>query len=333
MARAIAISMGDPAGIGAEVIVKALAAGREGLGAGVRIWGSGRALAEAAVRAGITPFWSEGERAAGPGEVLLSDDTGGRSFAAGDTVEGGEASYRWVEAAIAACRAGECRALVTGPISKHAWSLAGHGEFAGHTELLAERFGAPRHAMMFVTPRMRVVLATAHIPLARVAQVLSTERILDVMELGAAACRGLGIASPRIGVCGLNPHAGERGLLGEEDARIIAPAIARAREAGIDAAGPFPGDTIFRDAIERPGAPRRFDLVVAMYHDQGLIPVKLLDFERAVNCTIGLPVPRTSPDHGTAFDIAGTNRADAGSMRAAIELAAAMAGRGFLRAG
>lgn len=316
------MSMGDPGGIGAEVIVKALSAGREGLGMGVRIWGSGRALKDAAARAGIAPFWIEGP--ARPGEVCVIDDTGGREFPAGESREGGAASFAWVEAAIGACRSGECGALVTGPISKHAWSLAGHGKFAGHTELLAERFGTPRHAMMFVTPRMRVVLATAHVPLSRVAGALTVGRLVEVIELGVEACRRLGIQSPRIGVCGLNPHAGERGLLGEEDARTIAPAIARARGAGIDAAGPFPGDTIFREAIDRPGAPRRFDLVVAMYHDQGLIPVKLLDFESAVNCTIGLPVARTSPDHGTAFDIAGKNLADAGSMRAAIELAAAM---------
>jgi 4-phospho-D-threonate 3-dehydrogenase / 4-phospho-D-erythronate 3-dehydrogenase len=216
---------------------------------------------------------------------------------------------------------GRAAGVVTGPISKQAWQLAGHGEFPGHTELFAARFGVERFGMMFVSPRLRTILATTHIPLMAVGSALTVARVLETIELGFAACVEMGLERPRIAVCGLNPHAGEGGLLGAEDGEVIAPAIAAARESGIDARGPFPGDTIFNAAVQ--GV---FDLVVAMYHDQGLIPIKLLERDRAVNVTVGLPVVRTSPDHGTAFDIAGQNRADPGSMKAALALAAQMAG-------
>jgi 4-hydroxythreonine-4-phosphate dehydrogenase len=211
-------------------------------------------------------------------------------------------------------------ALVTAPISKEAWALAGHGEFPGHTEFLAARCGTKRVRMMFVTPSLNVMLVTSHVPLARVPALLTIERVLDTIELGHEACRTLGPANPRIAVCGVNPHAGESGLLGDEEARSIAPAIRAARERGIDATGPFPGDTLFRAALQG-----RYDLVVAMYHDQGIIPVKLLAFDRAVNLTAGLPIVRTSPDHGTAYDIAGKNLANPGSMHAAIDLAVRLA--------
>jgi 4-hydroxythreonine-4-phosphate dehydrogenase len=161
-----------------------------------------------------------------------------------------------------------------------------------------------------------VMLATTHIPIARVPAALTIERIAETIVLADRACRAMEIEHPRIAVCGLNPHAGEHGLMGEEDETRIRPAIAQARAAGIDATGPFPGDTIFRGA-----ARGTYDIVVAMYHDQGLIPVKMLAFDRAVNATVGLSVPRTSPDHGTAFDIAGKGVADPGSMVAALDLA------------
>jgi 4-hydroxythreonine-4-phosphate dehydrogenase len=170
--------------------------------------------------------------------------------------------------------------------------------------------------MMFDSPRLRVALATAHLPLMDVRNVLTIGRVYDPIDLGHEFCRQLGIAKPRIAVCGLNPHAGENGMFGDEDARIIRPAIDAARRIGIDAHGPFPADTIFIRA-----AAGDWDLVVAMYHDQGLIPVKLLGWDKAVNVTVGLPIVRTSPDHGTAFDIAGQGKASEGSMKAAIELA------------
>src|SRR5690606_23359482 len=224
------------------------------------------------------------------------------------TPEGGDVSFQMVEDAIAAAKrpvADPARvdAVVTGPISKAAWAAAGHADFPGHTELFADRFGVSRYGMMFVTPRLRVILATAHIPLMAVGPALTAERVERAITLGTDACRRLGVDAPRIAVCGLNPHAGEGGLLGPEDDAVIAPAIAAAQRTGLDARGPFPADTIFIAA-----ARGDWDLVVAMYHDQGLIPVKLLDRDRAVNVTIGLPIVRTSPDHGTAFDIAGQNR-------------------------
>ena len=198
--------------------------------------------------------------------------------------------------------------------------MAGKGRFPGHTELLAARFHAKRTRMMFVSPALNVILATAHVPLMQLRDLLSIGRVFDTIDLGHEACLRLGIEAPRIAVCGLNPHAGEGGLLGDEDGRVIEPAIAMAREHGIDACGPFPGDTVFRAAVSG-----RWDLVVAMYHDQGLIPVKLLAFDEAVNATVGLPAVRTSPDHGTAYDIAGQDRADPGSMKAAMRLAVRLA--------
>jgi 4-hydroxythreonine-4-phosphate dehydrogenase len=295
-----------------------------------RIIGPARALEAAAARSGIAPFWKVGENADEAGGAVWVWDRPGASceFPARDTREGGELSFRLVEEAITMARrpaGGPLRAdaIVTGPISKKAWDLAGHGEFPGHTELFAARFGGPdaRHGMMFVSPRLRVILVTAHVPLARVAAVLTSAKVLDAIELGAAACRKLGVERARVAVCGLNPHAGEGGVLGDDEARVIEPAIRAAVERGIEARGPFPGDTIFNAAVRG-----EWDLVVAMYHDQGLIPVKLLDRERAVNVTVGLPVVRTSPDHGTAFDIAGQNKADPGSMGAAMELAVRLAG-------
>jgi 4-hydroxythreonine-4-phosphate dehydrogenase len=315
----LAITLGDPGGIGPEVVVKALADPGLRRRARFRIFGPRTSLETAAAAAGLAPFWT------GSG-VELVDYPSRIAFAAQPGREGGELSFRLVEDAVGAAKrsrsdAGRADAIVTGPISKAAWSLAGHTEFPGHTELLAARFGASRFGMMFVTPRLRVILATAHLPLMKVGAALTTERVEQAITLGAEACRQLGLACPRIAVCGLNPHAGEDGLLGTEDDSIIKPAIQTARGCGLDVRGPFPADTIFISAVRGD-----YDLVVAMYHDQGLIPVKLLDRDRAVNVTVGLPVVRTSPDHGTAFDIAGQNRADPGSMKAAIELAIQMAG-------
>jgi 4-hydroxythreonine-4-phosphate dehydrogenase len=174
--------------------------------------------------------------------------------------------------------------------------------------------------MMFVSPRLKVALATAHLPLMKIRDVLTIGRVFDPIDLGHQACRELGIDEPVIAVTGLNPHAGEGGILGDEDSRLIEPAIEVARQAGIKVQGPFPADTVFIEA-----ASGTYDLVVAMYHDQGLIPVKLLGWDKAVNITLGLPIIRTSPDHGTAFNIAGRNAASDGSIKAAIELAARLA--------
>ncbi len=331
----IGVTMGDPGGIGPEVVVAALAARPRDERARYVIYASGAALLEAAETLKIEPSWWRLEAgstlrdaAASHRFVLLDYD---QKFppnsqpARAATPEGGALSFRLVEDAIADAKrepgdAAAIDAIVTGPISKKAWSMAGKSRWPGHTELLASRFGVKRHAMMFEGPRLRVVLATAHVPLMDVRNVLTIGRVFDAIDMGAEACRALGVERPRIAVCGLNPHAGEGGIMGDEETRLIEPAIEHAVRTGIDASGPYPADTIFKKAVGG-----RYDLVVAMYHDQGLIPVKLLARDESVNVTIGLPVARTSPDHGTAFDIAGKGAADPGSTTAAIDLAVRMA--------
>lgn len=328
------------------MVVKALADPKRRGSARYRVYGSSASMLEAARGAGIEPYWVRVERGvahalphvlgAGGPDVVLVDSDGMDGAGRGATLPvherrstgaGGALSFQYVEDAIADAKRApgdplRADAVVTAPISKEAWALAGHGEFPGHTELLAARFGAERAAMMFEAEQLRVILVTTHIPLSEVARAVTAERVLDVIEMGHEACVRLGVARPRLAVCGLNPHAGEQGLLGDDEQRVIVPAMERARAKGIDVAGPFPGDTVFNAAVKK-----RYDMVVAMYHDQGLIPVKLLAFDRAVNVTLGLPTVRTSPDHGTAFDIAGRDLADPGSMGAAIDLAVRLACR------
>jgi 4-hydroxythreonine-4-phosphate dehydrogenase len=332
----IGVSMGDPLGIGPEVVVKALADPDLHHRARFVVYGRNEMLTLAADRARIRPYWyrvAHGtERATrdllAPVTVVDFDETDFHppSEIRPDRIAG-HLSKAFVEEAIAdAMRAeGDPRrtdAIVTAPICKEAWSLAGF-KWPGHTELLAHRTKAKQQAMAFTSPRLRVVLATAHVPLMEVRNVLTIGRVHEAIELGHDLCRDLGIERPRIAVCGLNPHAGENGILGDEDGRVIAPAVDVAVRHGIRASGPHPADTVFIAA-----ASGEYDLVVAMYHDQGLIPVKLLGWDKAVNVTLGLPIVRTSPDHGTAFGIAGRNAADPGSMRAAVELALELAARG-----
>lgn len=322
----IAITLGDPGGIGPEVIVKALADEKRRNKAKFLIYGLDGPLQDAAMAAKIQPFWSTRLDT----QVALIDYSkavGTDAFPATHNARAGKLSAQLCEAAILHARTpaqsplprGQAiNAIVTGPISKEAWALAGW-HYPGHTELFAERFETTEFGMFFSSPTLRVILATIHIPLAKVPTLLSTERVLRAIRLGHEACRRLGIASPRIAVAGLNPHAGENGLLGREEKLVIEPAILQSRQADIDVHGPFPGDTIFLAALQG-----KYDLVVAMYHDQGLIPVKLLCRDEAVNVTVGLPIIRTSPDHGTGFDIAGKNKADPGSMASAIDLAIKM---------
>ena len=225
----------------------------------------------------------------------------------------------YILAAIQAVQAGRLDAIVTGPINKEAIKLAGY-PWPGHTELFAEKFAVPDVAMMFAGGPFRVVLVTIHMSMRQVLGAITRKRVLDTLTLTDRALRQLfGIARPVLGVCGLNPHAGEAGRFGDEETRIIIPALEDARRLGIDARGPFPSDTIFRAAIKG-----QFDIVVAMYHDQGLIPIKTIAFEDSVNVTIGIPAVRTSVDHGTAFDIAGQNIADPSSMKSAIRMAVQM---------
>ncbi|MEM1424120.1 MAG: 4-hydroxythreonine-4-phosphate dehydrogenase PdxA [Planctomycetota bacterium] len=334
----IAISMGDPLGIGPEVVLRSLLDARLRTAARYVVHGWSPALLRAAQALGVEPFWwrvPEGEaveHASDTHDVLLVDPPAGEAPDASlldhppaPTKQGGALSFSCVDRAIADCLRPEgdprrADALVTAPINKAAWALAGRGKYPGHTELLATRARAKRFRMVFASDALRVALCTAHLPLMELRNALTIGRVHETIDLANDFCAELGVASPRIAVCGLNPHAGEDGLLGDEDGRIITPAIHAALQQGINAKGPFPADTIFREArLDEPA--RRYDIVVAMYHDQGLIPVKLLAFDNAVNCTQGLPFVRTSPDHGTAYDIARAYRASDSSMRRAVDLA------------
>lgn len=325
----IGITMGDPAGIGAEVIVKALADPKLRNQGRFVIYGMNELLAYAADLAEIEPYWHrlqhDADRAA---HALVHDvvclDYDELSMLGSSvhkpTKQGGQASRRFIDDALLASQrpvdAGGIEALVTAPISKTSWSLAGFDRWPGHTEYLQSKTKSKRVAMMFHSEAINTILATIHIPLMDIRNQLTIGRVFDALDLGHDAMRQLGVTKPKIAVCGLNPHAGEDGLFGDEETRLIRPAIEVANKAGIDARGPFPADTLFT-----PANLHKYDLFVAMYHDQGLIPVKMLAFDSAVNTTLGLPIIRTSPDHGTAFDLVGKNKADAGSIKCAIQLA------------
>ena len=241
-------------------------------------------------------------------------------FAIGEvSAAAGRAAYDTILRAVEDARSGRVQAIATAPINKAAFARAGI-PWKGHTDLLAHLCGVARVAMMFHAPELNVVLATVHVPLRDVPELLTQALVEDMLALTAESLPQFGFPAPRIAVAGLNPHAGEDGLLGTEDQHVLVPAIAAARARGVNVTGPFPADTVFGRA-----ARGDFDVVLACYHDQGLIPVKLLAFGRAVNVTLGLPIIRTSVDHGTAFDIAGRGVADAGSMVEAVLLAARLA--------
>ncbi len=324
----IGITLGDPGGIGAEVVVKALA--DDSLRARGRfvIYGLLEPFSYAADLAELTPYWVRTPHECAlesPHDVVLADfdefNIAARSPRE-PSAQAGRASIRFLEEAMDDADHGGIDALVTGPINKSSWQLAGVS-FPGHTELLAHRFHAQRVTMMFAGGPLRVALASAHVPLFELRNRFTIGLVFQPIDLLSQALREwFGVPEPRIAVAGLNPHAGENGRFGDEEARVIQPAIDMARHAGIEVTGPFPADTIFRRAAQG-----EFDGVVAMYHDQALIPIKLLAFDRAVNITLGLPIIRTSVDHGTAFDIVHRNRADPGSMKAAIRLAIDLARR------
>ena len=231
------------------------------------------------------------------------------------------AAYACILAATAAAQNQQLDAIVTAPISKEAFHLAGIRE-PGHTELLARLTGTRRYAMMLFGDKIRVVLATRHLPLRKVADALTVDAIVEAVEMLARALPWMGFPHARIGICGLNPHAGDGGALGTEEQTVIVPAIARCRRRGWNVSGPIPADAIFHQHLAG-----KYDAVVAMYHDQGLGPMKMLSFESGVNLTLGLPIIRTSPDHGTAFDLAGKGRADPTSTRAALDWAARLVAR------
>jgi 4-hydroxythreonine-4-phosphate dehydrogenase len=283
----IAITTGDPAGIGPEIAEKAAADPR--------------------VRAVCEPLVYGAERVFEPGRL---------------SAEAGQAAYETIFRAVRDARTGGVQAIATAPINKEALALAGL-PWRGHTDMLATLTGTRDVAMMFHSSKLRVVLATIHIPISEVPSALTVESIGTTIRLTADAMPRFGVAAPRIALAGLNPHAGEHGIIGREEERVLIPAVKAARQAGVDVTGPWPGDTVFTRAVRG-----EFDVVIACYHDQGLIPVKLIAFGEAVNVTLGLPIIRTSVDHGTAFDIAGRGLADPESMVQAVLLAAALANHG-----
>ena len=238
-----------------------------------------------------------------------------------------QAAMVWLKDGAERCWRGEAAALVTAPVSKEAIIRAGHPDFVGQTEFLAQLAGVDRPVMMLLGPDererwLRVALATTHVPLKNVAAQLTREKVARAIELAAQACHDLGLPRAKVAVCGLNPHAGEGGKMGDEEQTIITPAVEAARQNGLDVAGPFAADALFHYVLQGD-----YDAVVAMYHDQGLVPLKMVAFEQGVNWTLGLPFIRTSPDHGTAFDIAGRGVANPSSMIAALRLAKQLARR------
>jgi 4-hydroxythreonine-4-phosphate dehydrogenase len=287
----VAITAGDPAGIGPEIAQKAADDPRV------------RELCEPVV------YGPPAASRFTPGEL---------------SAEAGKAAFDTLCAAVKDAQSGAVAAVATAPVNKLAFARAGL-PWKGHTDLLAHLTGSSRVAMMFWSEPLKVVLATIHIPLASVPAALTRELLDEIIDLSWRELPRFGLAQPRLAVAGINPHAGEDGLLGHEETNVLRPAIESAQKRGLRIEGPFPGDTVFGRAVRG-----EFDAVIACYHDQGLIPVKLLAFGRAVNVTLGLPIIRTSVDHGTAFDIAGKNMADPSSMIEATLLAARLATRGIL---
>lgn len=284
----VAITAGDPAGIGPEIAAKAAADWR--------------------VRAVCEPVIYETTPAtpAPIGEV---------------SPQAGRAAFEAIVRAVEDARRRVVHAVATAPVNKAAFAAAGLG-WKGHTDLLAHLCGVTNVAMMFHSPKLRVVLATVHVPLRDVSRLLTRDLVLSTLRLTAQELPYFGVAAPRLAVAGVNPHAGEGGLMGHEEAEVLVPAVREAVHEGLNVVGPLPADTVFVRA-----ARGEFDCVLACYHDQGLVPVKLLSFGSAVNVTLGLPIVRTSPDHGTAFDIAGKGTADPGSMIEAVLLAAELGKR------
>lgn len=322
----IAITMGDPAGVGPEIVAKALA--RE------EVWGCCRPLvigdAGVLARAAVVVDLPLTPRAVADVAEARFDPAAPDVFdlrsvdlaalqPARVSATAGRAAVAYIEQATELALSGQADAIATGPINKAALQAAGSPHI-GHTELLAELTGAGQVTTMLATPGLRVIHVTRHVPLAQVAARITRERVLETIRLTDAGLREMGISQPRVAVAALNPHGGDEGLLGREEIEEIGPAVEAARREKIDAHGPIPADSVFFRAIRG-----EFDVVVAMYHDQGHIPIKTHGFERSVTVTLGLPIVRTSVDHGTAFDIAWQGRASEESLVEAIQLAAQLA--------
>lgn len=316
----VAITMGDPAGIGPEIVVKSFAdedshpfksvvVGDEGmLRRAVELLG-------AEVEVNVIEDPSEGRFEAGKVDVIPAGELPPDLPFGELSAQAGRAAYDYVKRATELAVAGKVDAVCTAPLNKEALHMAGL-KYPGHTEILAGLTGTKDYAMMLVAPDLRVIHVSTHVSLKEAIERATPERELTVIRLAHQTMRRIGISEPRIAVAGINPHAGENGLFGDEESERITPAIRAAKEEGLAVSGPWSADTVFLKA--RNGA---FDIVVVQYHDQGHIPIKLLGFESGVNVTVGLPFFRTSVDHGTAFDIAGTGEADHASLLAALELA------------
>jgi 4-hydroxythreonine-4-phosphate dehydrogenase len=323
--KPVAITLGDASGIGPEIVAKAMGAPDAAQRHPAFVIGAAPVIERAALAWApglkVRRIRHVGEHRAQVGvlDVLDVGEVPGVLRHGRISAAAGRAAFDAIAEAIRLAMAGEIAAICTAPVNKEALAAAGV-PYPGHTEMLADLSGSDDTAMMLVNPQLRTMLVTVHCPLAQAIQMLTVQRELRIIRLAHRTLQDMGIERPRIAVAGLNPHAGEGGLFGHEDADIIAPCVAQARAEGIDASGPHPGDTVFMQA--RRG---RYDLVVAQYHDQGLIPIKLLGVEDGVNVTAGLPFVRTSPDHGTAFDIAGQGLADPSSLQSALQAAHGLA--------
>jgi 4-hydroxythreonine-4-phosphate dehydrogenase len=323
----LAITMGDAAGCGPEIIVKALADPNIYRQCCPLVFGDARRMQLAAtiVNSPLT-IQSVADPQSGSYQHGIIDVLDFANIPA-DLPFGqvdpraGHAAYIYIEAAIAQAMENKVAAIVTAPINKEALHKGGHN-FPGHTEILADLSNTKDYAMMLSGDALRVIHVTTHVSMRQAADLIKKDRVLRIIRLADRTLRLLGLEQPRIAVAGFNAHAGENGLFGREDIDEIAPAVVEAQKDGIDATGPIPPDTVFFRTVRR----KEFDIVVVMYHDQGHVPIKLLGFDNGINITVGLPFLRTSVDHGTAFDIAGKGIADSASMTAALDFAARLAG-------
>ncbi len=319
----IAITMGDPAGVGPEVTMKAVADYSLHQIARWLIIGDAWLAADLGKPVDFQPPRIADLAQLDPDAsvtVLDQDSLARDKVVLGQVDAGcGRAALNDVKVAVDLCLTGDVQAMVTGPLCKEAVVLSGQTGFCGHTEFIAEQCGVDESRLMLFHERLKVVHVSTHVSLAQAVQLCRHDRVLKTIMIGHEAMQRMGWCKPRIAVCGLNPHAGENGLFGDEESLYITPAIHSARDHGVDCDGPFPADTLLLQA-----ANGSWDLVVSMYHDQTHVAMKLFDFEHTVNVTLGLPIVRTSVDHGTAFDIAGTNQASADCMKTAMKLAAKM---------
>ncbi|AZB57321.1 4-hydroxythreonine-4-phosphate dehydrogenase PdxA [Cereibacter sphaeroides] len=323
--KPIVITMGDPSGVGAEVTVKALADLAPARRRAYAVIGDRETLLRARAACGLDLALHEfGDEAPEGSVVVIHEEVAGLPGRFGVLSPAcGEASFRYIDRAVTMTRGGEAACIVTAPINKEALNAAGH-HYDGHTGMLAHLTGCAASWMLLASPTLNVIHVSTHISLKEAIGRATPERVLETIRTGHRHLQRMGIAQPRIAVAGINPHCGENGLFGREDDLQVQPAVEAARSEGIDVVGPIPADTVYYRAHS--GA---FDLVVAQYHDQGHIPIKLIAFDTAVNCSLGLPIDRCSVDHGTAFDIAGTGRANHVNMLAALAYADKLvAGRG-----